>query len=454
MGRSITEQLAENIVEHRAGNLDAETSRATSLHLLDTLAAVVSGSTLTVGTAVRRYAQAWGVTGDSTCDVLLADVTAPPDVAARMNGMLAHADETDDSHQASLTHPGCAVVPACLAMAQHGRSTGREVVHAVAVGYEVAARVGLALGRTARDPRGSKVSTHAFGGVFGAAAAAACLARLDVSKTRQVLSYAAQMAAGTTTWYRDTDHIEKAFVFGGMPASNGVLACTMVAEGFTAVPDVFDSDPSFLAAYADDAEPEWLAQPWTPPFKVTETNFKRYPVGSPAQSLVQAAEEIAADIGAVRPEDLDTVEIALPPETVHVVSSETAPNLNARYLVMTTLANRTLTFAAAHDREGMASDTFRSFARRCAVVADRSLAGTRGGAVAITVRGGRVGQRRVERPYGTAGMPMSEADVLAKARDLMASVVGDTRAGQACERALALAQAPDVNGLVDALRRR
>ena len=68
---------------------------------------------------------------------------------------------------------------------------------------------------------------HAFrqaAGVFGAAAAAGCCARLSAQQIRWMLDYTAQQSSGIGAWGRDTDHIEKGFVFGGMPARSGVTA--------------------------------------------------------------------------------------------------------------------------------------------------------------------------------------------------------------------------------------
>ena len=66
--------------------------------------------------------------------------------AALANGMLAHADETDDSHAPSRTHPGCAVVPAALAVAERSMPPAKRFLRAVVLGYDVCARVNMALG--------------------------------------------------------------------------------------------------------------------------------------------------------------------------------------------------------------------------------------------------------------------------------------------------------------------
>src|SRR5262249_34800896 len=96
--------------------LPAEASEHAKHHLLDTRAAMISGSELPPGQAAQRYVRAHGGKGDAT--IAGTTLTAAPTDAALANGVMAHADETDDSHNASRSHPGCAIVPAALAPAE------------------------------------------------------------------------------------------------------------------------------------------------------------------------------------------------------------------------------------------------------------------------------------------------------------------------------------------------
>ena len=178
--------------------------------------------------------------------------------AALANGMLAHADETDDSHAPSLSHPGCAIVPAALAMAERERRNGTALLRAVALGYDIGCRMTQAL--NAYEFREDGHSTHSFGPMFGAAAAAGALVDLRERKVRHLLSYTAQQASGVSCWMRDEEHIEKAFDFGGMPARNGVAAAAMVAHGFSGVEDVFAGERNFFVAYGRAPNPDVLAR--------------------------------------------------------------------------------------------------------------------------------------------------------------------------------------------------
>lgn len=145
-------------------------------HILDTFAAMISGSGLPPAQAALKCARDY--TGDTTATIAASKMTANPLEAAMINGMLAHSDETDDSNEFSESHPGCAVVPAALAAGEKFDSDGPHFLRAVTLGYDIGPRVTISLGAVEfRD--NSHKATHAIAGIFGAAAAAGSLAKLD-----------------------------------------------------------------------------------------------------------------------------------------------------------------------------------------------------------------------------------------------------------------------------------
>ena len=140
--------LMQTLSAYIAGALKRPLPKAvaekTRHHVLDTLAAMVSGSRLLPGRKAIAYARTLG--GPREACVAGSRVVTLAQHAALANGMLGHADETDDSHAPSLTHPGCGVVPAALAMAEREGRNGAALLRAVALGYDVGSRVTMALG--------------------------------------------------------------------------------------------------------------------------------------------------------------------------------------------------------------------------------------------------------------------------------------------------------------------
>ncbi len=213
------------------------------LHILDTIGAMVSGATLRPGKLAIAFARNYG--GEKIATVVASDVVVGPIEAALANGILAHSDETDDSHAPSLSHPGAPIVAATLAAGEKFGVDGARFVRAVALGYDVGTRMNMTLG--AEYPAGHR-STHALAGNWGAAAAAGCCAGLNEQQMRWLVDYTAQQSAGIISWQRDRDHIEKAFVFAGMAARNGVNAALLVQSGWTGVDDVLSGADNFFAA--------------------------------------------------------------------------------------------------------------------------------------------------------------------------------------------------------------
>src|SRR5574341_2644933 len=140
----ITGRLARYMVEARERRLAPEVAREARHRILDTLAAMVSGAHLKPGEMAIRYARAQGGTAEAS--VVTTDIRTTAVNAALANGMFAHADETDDFEPVTKAHPGSAVVPAALAMAEKDRRSGMELLTAVTLGYDVCCRFLLALG--------------------------------------------------------------------------------------------------------------------------------------------------------------------------------------------------------------------------------------------------------------------------------------------------------------------
>ena len=97
----------------------------------------------------------------------------PAEIAAKINAMLSHTLELDDVHPASKTHGSASIIPAAWAMAEYLGSSGKEFLTAVVCGYEVTARIGMALGVTAHRKKGWHATATC--GIFGCAAAGAML---------------------------------------------------------------------------------------------------------------------------------------------------------------------------------------------------------------------------------------------------------------------------------------
>src|ERR1700747_1244943 len=162
---SVMNTLSTYMSAARAKALPEDVTEQAKFHLLDTLSAMISGSELPPGQAAQRYVRERGGNGGVT--VVGSALTAAPIDAALANGVMAHADETDDSHNESRSHPGCSVVPAALAAGGVYGIHGTRLLAAGTLGSYIGPRVVIAMGGAAFSYE-SSLATHSIAGNFGA----------------------------------------------------------------------------------------------------------------------------------------------------------------------------------------------------------------------------------------------------------------------------------------------
>ncbi len=426
--------------------LPAEVAEQAKHHLLDTLASMISGSELAPGQAAQRYIRAYS--GSAPATIAGTTLTASPGDAALANGLMAQADETDDSHNASRSHPGCAVVPAALAVGEELGIDGARFLRSVTLGYDVGTRVVMAMNGAAFSYE-SSLATHSIAGTFGAAAAAACVARLDARQMRWVLDYSAQQSSGIVAWQRDTDHIEKSFVFAGMPARNGVTSALVVRSGWNGVDDIFSGAGNFFLAYAPKAQPERLIEKLGERYEIVQTDIKKWTVGSPIQGPLDAIEAIR-DKRPFVADEVQRVTVRLAPSVAEVVDNRDIPDICLQHMVAVMLLDKTVSFRAAHDKARMQDATALRQRAKVNLVHDEDLARllpVRVAIVEIELTNGARLSERVEAVRGTPRNPMSRAEVIEKARNLAAPILGRAKSERLIETVYAIETVTDIRRL-------
>lgn len=420
---SVMGKVCSYVSKSGAADLPGEVVQKAKHHILDTLTAMVTGAEFRVGRLAIDFAK--GQRGVEEAQVVGSMVVTSAINAALANGITAHADETDDSHEPSGTHPGCAIVPAALAIAERERAGGMDFLKGVVVGYDIGCRLNQALDRHKLSD--SNHSTHAIGGVFGAATASASILRLEEDQVRYVFDYTGQQASGVRYWVRDTEHIEKAFVFGGMPARNGVTAALLVDSGFTGVWDCFSEERNFLDTFSTDPKPERLAEGLGRHFEVMTTNIKKYPVGSPIQAPLDAF-TILIDKHKLTAKDVESILVRMP--SISTINDREMPDVNLQYILAVTLLDEHLSFEAAHSYERMKDPEVLETKKKITLKAEPALRTPetrRTGIVEVTTKDGIQLMEHVKYVLGTAQNPMTTRDVENKCRNLLRPVWGEER---------------------------
>ncbi|MGZ8532175.1 MAG: MmgE/PrpD family protein [Candidatus Binatia bacterium] len=413
----IIDSLVEYMLAARQDPLPAQVIQKGKSHLLDSLAAVVSGSTLKPGKLGLQHAREQG--GREECSVLGTNLRTTPIIAAFANGMSGHADETDDSN--SQLHPGCAIVPAALALAESQNCGGEALLRAVILAYDIGFRFHQAFA-----PRSTT-----FGATFGCATAAGTLAVLDAMQMRYLISYAAQQASGSRAWVGDDDHIEKAFDYAAMPARNGVTAALLIKSGFTGNRDVLEGDQGIIKTYAP-CDPVKILAELGQRFTITSCLIKKYPVGSSMMETVDATLAMLAK-QPVNADDIGKVIVRIPESGARTVNNRRMPDVNVQFMVAAILIEGKLTFDMAHDYARFQNPRVLALKEKVQLIADNEMekSGHRfQGMVEVALRDGRVVREHVIDCRGRPENPMSPEEVEKKAAWLMEPVLGKKNVDQ------------------------
>ena len=447
-----TARLSSYMSEAGRQPLPEEALEKTKQHILDTFAAIVSGSQLAPGRFAINFARAHSA--EKTATVVASDVVCGAIEAAFSNAMLAHSDETDDSHAPSESHPGASVVPAGLATGEQFNIDGSRFLRAVALGYDVGTRVTMTVG-VGGFQTANHISTHALAGTFGSAAAAGCAAGLNERQMRWLIDYASQQASGIKTWQRDSDHIEKAFLFAGMPARNGITAALLVQAGATGVDDVLSGQDNFLAGYAPQADPANLIEKLGERYEITRTNIKKWTVGSPIQAPLDAL-EIILKRRPLDPEQVQSVIVRVATSEASLVNNREMPDICMQHMIAVMLLDKTASFQAAHDKPRMQDPAILKQRAKVQLIPDAELERRLPARVAIVevtlVDGSRLSET-VKAVRGTAENPMPREEVIAKSRDLMTPVLGAERCAKLIQATLNLEKLKSVRELRPWLQR-
>ena len=287
--RTIAQHLGEFAVQQTYDRLPGEVRHSVRQRILDTLGIMVAASPLDTSRAVRSYATELG--GRPEAHAVGVPDLLPAELAALVNGTLAHSLDYDDTHLPSVLHPSASVVPAALAVAQATGRDGRELTAAIAVGLEICVRLGMAgYDREARNNTYFDRGQHATSicGTIGAAAGAAVLLGLDAEGVSHAIGVAVSMAGGVIEANRTGGTVKR--IHCGWAAHAAISAARLAAHGITGPPTVLEGRFGFFQAFLDgnydaaaiDAE---LGERW----EVPGIFFKPYPANHFTHGGIDAA---------------------------------------------------------------------------------------------------------------------------------------------------------------------
>ncbi len=265
---------------------------AARTNLLDTLACATAGANAPGVPPVAALATRWGGAGEAT--LWASPHRLPAHHAAWVNGMMAHARDFDDTHDAAVLHAGVSVVPAALAAAElRPDATGADLLAGVVAGLELICRLGTAT--TIGIIESGFIYTSLFG-YFGATAAASRVLGLSEDETVNALGIVYSQAAGTHQVTRDAALTKR--MQPGLAAKAAVLAVQLSQAGIRGAQEVFEGEDGLFRTYLRGRyAPDLLRQDLGRHFPMGDLSYKPYPCCRFNHTAIDAALALRPQLG-------------------------------------------------------------------------------------------------------------------------------------------------------------
>jgi len=279
-----TEEIASFIVNTGYSEIPQRAVAIAKRSVLDGIAVALAGSLDPGGRIISQYVRDMG--GRPQAGVIGGGFKTSPPEAALANGTLIHALDWDDvSPSWMVGHPTATILPACLALGEVSRASGKELLEAYIVGFEVGSKLGIGIGGRHYEAGWHSTATL---GTMGAAAAAAKILKLTAGEVRMALGIAASMAGGL----RQNFGTMTKQLHAGIAARNGVVAAMLAKRGFTSDENILETPFGFFRVLGGGGEGDIvrMSQGLGNPFDIISpgVSLKVYPCCSEAHRCIDA----------------------------------------------------------------------------------------------------------------------------------------------------------------------
>ena len=411
--------------------------------LFDSVGAIAAGAQEAETRALTERLAALGGSGGFAAPVIGAHRRLPAGTAAFLNGTAGTMLEIDEGNQFARGHPGIHVVPAALAAAERLGASGAELITALALGYEIGARIGVA-GKIL-------VTMHPHGtwGTVGAAVAVAKLNGASADRMREVINLASTLGLATS---RRT-MLEGGTVrnsFAGFSNEIGLRVWEMAVAGFVGEADGIGT--VYGTVIATDFQPDAMVEDLGTRWEIARNYFKRHAACRYNHGALDALSAIVARAGGrIAAEAVERIEVDTYVWAAQLSGQEPRNMLAAKFSLpfslATFLVNGGATVEAFRDA-ARADPVTRDLARRITVREDPALTallpGLRPARVRVTLVDGRVLEAEATTNRGDTEDPYSDDEIAAKFREVAGPVWGAAHAERVLAATLALDTAPDI----------
>ena len=444
----ITETLAGYTSSISYSTLPVATVEYTKKLLLDGIGCLIAGTRGEPGRMAARAVARLRSSDAGQATLFIDGTRASARDAAFVNGITLYSVGVNDIHRASTSHPGGCIVPAVLAVGEWLKAPGRDMLVAMAMGYELMGRLGHAMIPSHWDRGFHPTGTF---GAFGATAAASRLLRLTAQQTTWAFGIAGSQAAGNKAF--QTDGSLTMVYHAGRSAQNGVEAALLAQEGFSGPRTVLEDPNGFCMAGTDECRLDALVDGLGERYEIDATSFRPF-YGC---TLTIAASGAMAALIARHPlratDDIAAVTVRCHPSALHEIDGPDPQTLLAARLSMqfnvALVIDRRDVFVGDLTDQDLANPRIRGLLPRIALEEDPAMT-MWGNAVLVRFRDGSTDQHEIRLPKGDPENPMTWEDTRTKFMKLT-DPLGNPPAGRHIVEAVRTLERSDGAILADAI---
>ena len=451
-----TRALSAFVSNLRYGEIPSQVIEHLKLHILDTIGVGLFGSTQPWSKIVVEFVRKTDKTSQAQIWAQSFRCSAPN--AALANATMCHGFELDDIHRTAVVHPGPASIPAALALAENAKGvTGKDLLTAVAAGYESSIRVGMAMG-TSLILRGF----HGMGinGTIGAVAASGRMLELSEKEMTEAFGIGASLASGLM-----------AAQFGGMTkrlhagkaAQTGVMTAMLSQMGFTGIPDVLETEyGGFLTTMSGSFDVAKITDRLGQDYRSQDVGCKPYACVASNHTALDAVRDIMNNSGPLNLEGIKRITVRMGKASKDHAGWQYSPHdvttaqMNLQYGIAVMLLDGDA-FVDQYAESRIADPRILDLVRKIECVHDLSIDNMgddyrHATSVEVIMEDGRRMERRVEFPKGSNKNPMTRQEYVNKFTRLATRVCGDDKAREIAAEVLNIEKMVDVSHLVELLR--
>jgi 2-methylcitrate dehydratase PrpD len=445
---TISQKFAQFVTQLHFDDLSEDQVHKIKTYFMDWLGSAYAGQTQRPIKIMLEVVDSLGGKPEST--LIPSNAKTMSLLAALVNGASSHVVEMDDLHRESVFHPAAPIMPAVFAAAEREKATGKELIVAIATGYEVGIRVAVAVGQS----HYRHWHTTSTCGTFGAAAGGAKILGLGEDQVVWALGSAGTQASGL--WEFLVESAMSKQLHPGKSALNGLLSALLAQKGFTGARKILEGEKGFFRATSKDFDETKSLAGLGKNFLFERNSLKYYAscghTHSVIESILQATEANPIDAARIERVDVSVYQAALDLLENVEPSTPYMAKFSLPFCVATALRYGHVNTGDFIETRLQDPDLLQLM-ERIEIHSDPQLSLQYPfkwpARVEIITRDGKRLKGISDFPKGDPENPLGERDLIEKFRDLTKGLLSDRSTEAIVERVMGLEDVDDISHLLD-----